>query len=157
MSTSRLHRFVEQFCDAGGPPALKIDLESGGASVLSVNFQGVDLSICHDQLRHPDHALVLAFFAHVPEHNEVLILRELLHANLSMMRPNSPSFSRNPLTGNVMLQYAVPLIGEAGENLWAAIQDIAESILVWRQNISLDQVVSSTFFPFNALVLRELV
>lgn len=138
MPASSLHNLAEQFCEILGvtPPSLGPD--GKGHLAFSTKIRDVDVSVTHDMLRHPDHASVLVFFGRVPPEREVLVLRELLHANLLMIQPHCLSFSRNPLTGSVILQMMFPLATASGQGLWDGLQSVIAQALRWREDFFLD-------------------
>ncbi len=152
MPASSIHKLAEQFCEIIGVPAPELSPDSNAVLAFSTQIGGVDISVTHDPLHHPDHATALVFFGQVPEDREVLILRELLHANLLMLRPDAPTFSRNPLTGNVILQYVFPLAGSSGRGLWTGMQGIIEYAQRWRRDFFLEQPAAMPRAPQFAAI-----
>lgn len=139
MSIANLQDLADQFCAVVGLPPPGLVPDGNGLWAFSAKLRDVDVTLTHDPVHHPDHALVLVFFGPVPADRELAVLRELLHANLIMLQPGAPSFSRNPMTGDVVLQYVYPLAGASGQGLWAGLQAIVDSALKWRKNFFLDQ------------------
>ncbi len=138
MPATDLHALVEQFCSHIGIAAPVLTPDHQGSLAFSTQLREVDFTVTQDPLRHPDDALVLVFLGQAPEDREVLILRELMNANLLMLQPQSLSFSRNPLTGSILLQYACPLAGASGESLRAGMENLIDTVLAWRQDYFLD-------------------
>lgn len=138
MPASNLQELAEQFCEVIAVETPDLLPDTDGVLSFSVNVREVDLIVRNDPHSDPDHALVYLVFGHVPEDREVPVLRELLHANLAMSGPQAPAFSRNPLTGHVLLQYAWPMANVSGRSLWHAIQDVIDAILKWRSDFGLE-------------------
>ena len=138
MPASSLHNLAEQFCEILGVAAPSLSPDGKGHLAFSTKVKGVNVSVTHDMSRHPDHASVLVFFGHVPPDREVLVLRELLHANLLMIQPHCLTFSRNPLTGSVILQMMFPLATASGQGLWDGLQSVISHALQWRESYFLD-------------------
>ncbi len=148
MPASSLDYLANEFCELGDVPASPLATDSTGALSFSATVRGVDITVSHDPLRHPDHAIALLFFGQIPEDRELLILRQLLNFNLDLLQPNFPAFSRNPLTGNVILQYVFPLAQAMSQAPLDGLARLVEAILKWRQEFFLDD---SAFTPASSM------
>jgi hypothetical protein len=138
MPASTLQDLAQQFCDAAQMVAPVLTPDSDGNLAFSTRIRDVDFTITHDPASQPENALILVFLGQIPADREVLILRELLHANLLMLQPGSPSFSRNPLTGSILLQYSSPLTSASGESLRAGMEGIIDMVHAWREDFFLE-------------------
>lgn len=138
MPALNLQDLAHQFCQVIGHDAPQLVPDREGVLSFSVQVRGVDLIVRQDPTLDCGHALAYLVFGDVPEDREAQVLRELLHANLAMAGPQAPAFSRNPLTGHILLQHAFALSGVSGAGLWQAIQDLIDTILKWRLDFGLD-------------------
>ncbi|MBC7436097.1 MAG: CesT family type III secretion system chaperone [Bdellovibrionales bacterium] len=113
------------------PPALAEDT-SGGLG-LRLELDGVLVTITHHPAQFPSHVFVYVAFGAVPASGEADAFRDLLDANLLMMRPCSPSFARDPLDGQIVLQACCALHETSGNALLAGIRVAVGKALEWRQ------------------------
>jgi hypothetical protein len=139
MPAANLQELVRQLCTIVDSPVPALSTDANGMLAFSTRLRDVDVTVTHHPTLHPEHAFVLVFFGPVPENRERAVLRELLHANLLLLHPGGPAFSRNPLSGHVVLQYVYPLAEASGQGLLSGLQTIIDSALQWRRDFFLDQ------------------
>lgn len=133
MAVASFQALCEQVCTIFGvaPPDLQADL----AGLTGFTLQLGDVEVCVAQAPGgPMPAVfVLVEFGPPPAGRELQTWHALLDANFLMLGANAPGFSRNPVTGDVVLQYACTLNEATPEGLCASIRAIADVATHWRQ------------------------
>ena len=64
-------------------------------------------------------------------------LQALLDANFSLLEVNAPVFSRNPASGDAVLQHVCPLFEASPNSLYELIDKEIERLSHWRENSAL--------------------
>ena len=153
MTTTGFYELAAQFCTAIDSPIPELTPDSDGVLSFSAVVRDVHVAAAHDPVAHPGLVFVFATFGPVPPERELQALRALLQANLLMIRPVAPTFTRNPDDGQIILRYACPLPELTGSALWDGLQTVIDSALQWREDFFLGpdahQPVSatSTWYP----------
>lgn len=137
MTISDFHELAAQFCEACASPIPDLSPDGDGVLSFSAVVRDVHVAVAHDTVTHPGLVLVYATFGSVPQQRELEICRALLYANLLMLRPAAPTFTRNPDDGQVILRYISPLADLTGSALWDGLQAMVASALQWRQDFFL--------------------
>lgn len=140
MTTLHFHELAAQFCIAAGSPIAELTPDGEGVISFSVVVRDVHVAVAHDPIAHAGLVFVYATFGPVPQQRELEICRALLYANLLMLRPTAPAFTRNPDDGQVILRYICPLADLTGSALWDGLQAMVDSALQWRQGWFLEPV-----------------
>jgi hypothetical protein len=156
LSATSLQALAAQLCAMIDVAPPQLDADDDGIVAFSASLRGVDATFTHDTSSRPDEARIHVFFGHVPEHKELEALRELLNANYLMQQAGAPSFSRNPDTGELVLQYVYPLEEASGENLWAGLQTIIDRVLRWRETFALSEADKAPFDELQLHVMDQL-
>jgi hypothetical protein len=151
--TSSCPAFTElaaALCRAAGmvPPAITRD--AAGGLGLSLVVDGVAVTVTHHPANFPDHVFVVVAFGVVPACVEANVLRELLAANLLMLRPGSPSFGIDPRDGQVVLQACCAMSQTSGDALLGGIRVAVERAVEWRQAHRLVPAVQMPHVPMTA-------
>jgi len=118
------------------PPALTPDDQ--GIIAFSVHLHEVAVSVAHAPQSAPGCAFVLIEFGEVPKDREQAAWTALLDANFLMMGESAPCFSRNPATGQVLLQYAYPFDKATALDLYQGIVKMVDIARRWREDHFLD-------------------
>lgn len=118
------------------PPALEADEQ--GIIAFSVHLHDVAVSVAHAPQSSPGCAFVLIEFGEVPKDSEIAAWTALLDANFLMMGESAPCFSRNPATGQVLLQYAYPFDTATALDLYQGIVKMVDIARRWREDHFLD-------------------
>lgn len=118
------------------PPPLEADKQ--GIIAFSVHLHEVAVSVAHAPQSSPGCAFVLIEFGKVPEGRELAAWTALLDANFLMMGESAPCFSRNPATGQVLLQYAYPFDRATALDLYQGIVKMVDIARRWREDHFLD-------------------
>jgi hypothetical protein len=132
MATADFHDLAAQFCNLVGAIVPPLTPDADGVLAFSASFCNVDVTVTHDPEELPDHVTVLVFFGPAPEHAELAVLRQLLHANLALMRSAPCAFCRNPISGDIVLVSTCPLAELSGATLLEGLQAHVDAALQWR-------------------------
>lgn len=114
------------------PPPLQPD--ANGLTGFTLQLRGVDISVVEAPAGMAPAVFVLVEFGAPPAGRELDTWHALLDANFLMLGAHAPSFSRNPVTGDVVLQYACTLHEATCEGLCESIRAIADVAARWRQD-----------------------
>ena len=115
------------------PPALAADHQ--GLIAFHLVWRGVTVSFVHCPDTSWDHLFVifelgpLSAEASPRAHAQGLAL---LDANFALLQVHPPVFSRDPATGQALLQHVVPLFDATPSGIYALLDSKVESILQWR-------------------------
>ncbi|CAN5446809.1 hypothetical protein BH11PSE7_BH11PSE7_13850 [soil metagenome] len=112
-------------------PAITHDAAGGVGLALVVD--GVAVTVSHHLAHFPDHVFVVVAFGPVPASIEADVFRELLDANLLMLRPGSPSFGRDPRDGQVVLHACCRMSETNGNALLDGIRVAVARAAEWRR------------------------
>ncbi|MGE0332763.1 MAG: CesT family type III secretion system chaperone [Ramlibacter sp.] len=134
MTISDFHNLAAQFCADCDAPVPDLSPDGDGVLSFSAVVRDVHVAAAHDPVMHPGLVFVYATFGPVPPQHELDICRALLYANLLMLRPAAPVFTRNPDDGQVILRYIRPLADLSGSALWEGVQTMVDSALQWRED-----------------------
>lgn len=118
------------------PPALEPDEQ--GITAFSVHLHDVAVTVAHAPQSSPDCAFVLIEFGEVPRDRDLAVWTALLDANFLMMGESAPCFSRNPATGQVLLQYVYPFDTATALDLYQGIVKMVDIARRWREDHFLD-------------------
>ena len=142
MAVASFQVLCEGVCEIFGvtPPPLQPD--ANGLTGFTLQLQGVDISVVEAPTGPggpSPAALVLVEFGVPPPERELQTWHALLDANFLMLDANAPSFSRNPMTGEVVLQHACTLHDTTCEDLCGRLLAIAEVAVRWRRDYFLGE------------------
>lgn len=114
------------------PPPLQID--ERGLVAFHVVLRGVTINLVHRPQVSPDHVFVLFELGALSQDEATsdAQLHALLDANFVLLEVNPPVFSRNPATGEAVLQYVYPLFEATPNDLYGLIHKEIDRISDWR-------------------------
>ena len=103
-------------------PALKED--ALGRVGFHVVMRGTTVNLVHCPHACPDHVFLLFEFGPIAQEGPEAFsdLQAMLHANFVLLQLNPPVFSRNPDTGDAVLQYVFQLFDTTPHDLHALIE-----------------------------------
>lgn len=110
-----------------------LDPDGCGGLGLRMEIDGIAVSVMHYPAHFPEHAFVLVVFGPVPASAEAEVFRELLDANMAMLRPGAPAFARDPTDGQIVLQASCALSQTGGEALLSGIRAAVGKAIEWRR------------------------
>lgn len=104
MAVASFETLCTGLCDLAGGCILEIDVTDQGVSAFALKVDGVNVTLGHDPRRGAQHVFLMASFGPLPEGRELPACLRLLEMNCLMLTADSPSFGRDPLTGEILLQ-----------------------------------------------------
>lgn len=119
-------------CTLAGAPSIELSEDERGAQGFHLNIEGVVVNLSHVHAVDPDSVFVIACIGQPPPEHELLVWRALAEANFLLIGANSPVFSRDPVTGDVLLQQAVSLARVDAASLYGFIARLAAYAARWR-------------------------
>jgi hypothetical protein len=123
------------FCEiiSVSPPALSEDAQ--GLCAFNVVWRGVTVNLVHCPRTSPDH--IFAVFELGPVETSgsrsLADMRTLLEANFVLLRVHAPAFSRNPATGDAVLQYVYSLFDATPQGLYQLIEEGVDWVSQWQE------------------------
>jgi hypothetical protein len=136
MAVASFEDLCAGFCDLVQvpPPALKRDDE--GRVAFHVVLRGIIVNLVYCPETSPDHVFVIFELGPAgrdgPDPFEEL--RILLEANFVLLQVHPPVCSRNPATGDGVLQYVFPLFEATPHGLQELIDQGFDWVSHWREN-----------------------
>lgn len=122
-------------CGLLGLPAPVLAPDALGVTGFTLRMQDVDVSVVlAGEAGGPPIAGLLVEFGPPPPARELAAWQALLDANFLMLGPDAPCFSRNPATGEVVLQQACPLHATTPQVLQARIERMTQVARRWRED-----------------------
>jgi hypothetical protein len=126
------------FCDVVKvpPPALSVDAQ--GLVGFHVLLRGATVNLVHCPQTSPDHVFVVFELGPIGQEGPASFadLQTLLEANFRLLRVHAPVFSRNPATGDAVLQYVFPLFDATPHGLYELIDEGVDWVSQWRERSS---------------------
>ncbi len=144
MSSTDFSALCQALCTQLGVQPPELEPDPLGVVGFTVQLRGVDLAVLHTR---PTDAftLLLVNFGPLDEDREPGIWRALMDANFLLVGPDAPAFSRNPVTGEVLLQHVLPLADVDAAQLRARMVHMAEVALQWRKDFFLSAGAQAQF------------
>ena len=134
MAVASFQVLCEGVCSLFGAAVPELQPDANAMTGFTLQVRGVDISVVEAPHGTAPAVFVLVEFGAPPAGRELQTWHALLDANFLMLEANAPSFSRNPVTGDVVLQYASTLHDATCEALCESICAIAEVAARWRQD-----------------------
>lgn len=134
MAVASFQALYDGVCAVFGLEAPQLQPDALGITGFTLRVQEVDVSVVQAPDGSAPAAFVLVEFGTPPPGRELETWHALLNANFLMLGANAPNFSRNPVSGEVVLQYACPLQDATPEGLGQSIERIADVAARWRQD-----------------------
>lgn len=132
MAIANFDEFCRAFCELAAIPRPDLSPDPHGAFAFTVLMRGVSVTVLHVPSR-PDVAYVMAELGSVPEHSAMEAWRALLDANMLLRGKDAPVFSRNPQTGDVILQRAFPLGDATAVHVYEQVELLVAMARQWQQ------------------------
>lgn len=139
MAISSFHELASAFGELSGttPPVLEADED--GVTAFHLLVRGIYVNLAHAAGSNPGAVFLMVGFGPVPPDNEAEVWRMLMDINFLMMSTNAPAFSRDPNSGEVLLQMVVPLENiEVTAFYQFACSQLVDLALRWRSDYFLE-------------------
>jgi hypothetical protein len=120
------------FCALQGLPAPALDAGREGLQAFTLDVSGISLTVVHDAQADPDALFLVAELGTPPDDEaELRGWFALLEANYWLRADNAPMFSRNPQTGEVILQWTQSLAQSTAQSLHDAVTKMTDLACRW--------------------------
>ncbi|HVZ43673.1 MAG TPA: CesT family type III secretion system chaperone [Ramlibacter sp.] len=137
MAIANFEELCAGFCEVIGvaPPALKAD--ANGLVAFHVIFRDMIVNLVHRPDVSPDHVFVVFEVGPLGEDREraSVQFQAFLEANFVLLQVNPPVFSRNPATGDAILQYVYSLFEASPSGLYELINKGIDTIVQCREDL----------------------
>jgi hypothetical protein len=137
MAVSSFEEMCAGFCEliAVSPPVLRAD--ANGLVAFHVVLRNATVILAHRPATSKDHFFVLFELGPISGQAESAAteMQALLEANFVLLQVNAPVFSRNPATGDAVLQYVFPLFDTTVTGLYELIDKEIDRLFRWRENL----------------------
>jgi hypothetical protein len=137
MAVSTFDELCAGFCEliAVTPPVLNAD--ANGLVAFHVVRRGVTIILAHRPGISKDHFFALFELGPIASDADKAAaeVQALLEANFVLLQVHPPVFSRDPASGDVVLQYVFPLFETTPNGLHELIDREIDRVLAWRENL----------------------
>jgi hypothetical protein len=138
MAVASFEDLCAGFCELlkVSPPELKADHR--GLIAFHVTLRGAIVNLVHRPLASTEHFFVIFDMGPLGRSGDKAAaeMQTLLEANFNLLQVNPPVFSRNPATGEAVLQYIHPFFEATPASLYELIDKEIDRISHWRENLS---------------------
>lgn len=126
------------FCDIVQVPTPALGVDAQGLVGFHVVLRGATVNLVHCPQTSPDHVFVVFELGPIGREGPASFadLQTLLEANFTLLRVHPPMFSRNPATGDAVLQYVFPLFDATPHGLYELIDEGVDWVSQWRERSS---------------------
>jgi hypothetical protein len=103
---------------------------------FALQVKGLNVLITHSLENNPDAAVVVIRLDRSSSDSELDVITELMDANFVLMSvPQGARFSRERISGELLLQYAYLLVDASADDLLSHLDGLAELALEWRESL----------------------
>ena len=150
MAIASFEELCKGLCEIAGmaPPVLEPD--EHGTLAFTVHMREVAVSVMSIGVKRLDTAFLMAELGPLPKEHALEGWRALMQANLQMLGENPSTFSRNPETGDVVLQRACPLARVTATDVYQQVVEMVELAFQWRQDYFLGKLKAKSLAPARA-------
>ena len=145
MAVSSFGHLCAGLCDlvkVQAPPLVEDALGRVGFHVV---MRGVTVNLVHCPHACPDHVFLLFEFGPIGQDgpDSFADLQSMLEANFVLLQVNAPVFSRNPATGDAVLQYVFQLFDATPHGLHAMIEHGVGMVERWHAGPEDDEAATT--------------
>ncbi|MBC5766295.1 CesT family type III secretion system chaperone [Ramlibacter albus] len=134
MAVASLEELCAGLCEILGVPPPRLGIDEHGRVAFHVVLRGVTVNLVHCPQSEPEHVFVLFDMGPVGSEGPSAIgeLQALLASNYQLLSTHAPVVSRNPETGDAVLQYVYPLFRATSSGVHALIDAGVDWVSNWR-------------------------
>lgn len=150
MSLSDFNDLCTSLCDLVGVDAPSLQRDEHGTLAFTITVDEVDTGIVFDDAAPEPGALLITSLGIPDESIERQLLRRLLDTNFIVSGVHSPSFNRNPATGEIALHQPCLLSHVTAQDIYDKLIRATKIKLQWDAGVfanSLDLAHSADHFP----------
>jgi len=123
MAIASFQHLCAGFCEVVRVPAPSLWADADGRVAFHVIVRGATVNLVHLPSRYPEHVFVVFDLGRITDDGPASAARSsaMLEANFALLELYQPTFSRNPASGDVVLQYIYPLFDATPAGLYELI------------------------------------
>jgi hypothetical protein len=150
MAVSSFGHLCAGLCELVNVQAPQLEEDALGRVGFHVVMRGVTVNLVHCPHACPDHVFLLFEFGPIAQEGPEVFadLQAMLHANFVLLQLNPPVFSRNPATGDAVLQFVVQLFDATPHDVQALIERGVNMVERWHAGPGADEAGSEQAAPF---------
>lgn len=136
MAVASFEELCAGFCEIVKVPQPRLKADARGLVAFHVVMRGATVNLIHRPDETTDHVFVLFELGPLPldAADSFTRMRELLEANYALLQLYPPTYSRNPATGDALLQYVYPLFDATPSGLHELIERGLDVVSQWQDN-----------------------
>ncbi len=138
MAIGSFKDLCDGFCEVAGVPSPALEADSDGLIAFHVILRGVTINVVHSPQSSADHAFILVECGEPPQRDAQRPLQALLEANFFPLQVHPPTFGRNPVSGEAVLQFVYPFFEASPTGLFELIDKGIDIALRWQQGSPLE-------------------
>lgn len=136
MAVAGFEELCRGVCELVGCEAPSLARDAEGRAAMRVVIQGVEATLTHEPQRSATHAFVLASFGPLLAGAELDACKALLELNAELLRHGGACFSRHPVSGEALLQYAYSLAEATPVDLFRRVGELAGIVQSWQRRVN---------------------
>lgn len=137
MAYENFQELCKSLCGALGVPAPELMQDPLGTASLSMQLDGVNLTLAHFPQKSADSVVALLELGPVPIEHELAAWLALMNINYVMRGDGAISFGRDPQTGQAILQCVYPFREVSAPGLQASLARMTRLARSWREDFFL--------------------
>ena len=137
MAVASFEELCAGFCEIAGVPTPALVANANGLIAFHMVLRDVTVNVIHSPEKCAGHAFILFDLGPVGQDDADSSrgLQTLLHANFLQLQVHPPMYSRNPKTGDVVLQFVYPFFEATPNGLFDLIDSGVNLALRWREHV----------------------
>ena len=139
MTVANFVELCRGLCEVTGASAPDLAPDAGGGLALEIQLANVGVILAHEPSGHPNRAVATVTLGQLPQGRELDACRALMNINIHVLGGGS-AFSRDPVTGDVVLRQIYHFGHATAVDLYLRIVAMAEAVSRWRQHHFLMEV-----------------
>jgi hypothetical protein len=137
MGVASFEDLCRGLCELAGVATPALERDEEGSLAVVVPAEGLEVTLTHEPARSATHVFVLAGVGPLPQGGELDACKALLEINAGLLRHAGLCFSRDPQTGDMLLQQACALDDTTPVGLYQRVRELSVAVHEWRQRAGL--------------------
>ena len=156
MEVANFEEFCNSLCTLLGLPPPSLEPDANGIVGFTVTYRDTRIGFMEVERANGAGLGMIVEFGPPPLENELNALRTLLDANFLLLGAGAPSFARNPLIGEITLNYSYLLSEVDVHGVCRSISAAADAVANWKENpmseaALLDEALGAAAPPVRAM------
>lgn len=124
MTIATFEDLCSSLCELEGSPAPTLERDEDGNLAIALTVDDVDVTLAHEPA-HSNTAFLFAAIGPLPPGDELGACRTLMGINAALLQDGGTCFSRNPQTGELLLQSSYAFADGTSEEAYGRIRELA--------------------------------